>query len=91
MSTTTLSPYHAAGVVNTWLKDLGVDKKLPPQMFYNYTKKAYIKSQLVEGKVKIERDDLRDWFDNKYVPKNHPTKVEATEQDTEKDYSNTRG
>lgn len=75
MSTTTLSPYQAAGVVNTWLKDLEIEKKLPPQMFYTYTKKAYIKSELVGGKVKVSREDLRDWFDNKYIPKNHPDKV----------------
>lgn len=93
MSTSTLSPYQAAGVVNVWLKDLGLDKKLPPQMFYTYANKGYIESVKVENKIKIERDSLRAWFDNKYVPKNHPDKVEALEQaiETEKDYSNARG
>jgi hypothetical protein len=81
MTTTTLSPYQSAGVVNTWLKDLGLEKKLPPQMFYTYTNKGYIKSEKVEGKTKVTREDLRDWFDNKYIPKNHPDKVVKSEVD----------
>lgn len=90
MSATTLSPYQAAGVVNVWLQELDIAKKLPPQMFYTYTNKGYIESVKVENKIKIERDALRDWFDNKYIPKNHPNKVEVTTQDAEKDYSNSR-
>lgn len=33
-----LTPYAAAKVVNALLAEAGVDKQLPPQMFYNYTK-----------------------------------------------------
>jgi hypothetical protein len=66
------TPYSAAKVVNQWLADAGVDKVLPPQMFYNYTiarvrkgKAPFIKTD-VNGKISSE--DLKVWFD-KYLAK----------------------
>jgi hypothetical protein len=95
---TTVTPYEAARVVNGWLKERGVTKELPQQMFYNYTQakvnrgeKPMIPSNVDEdNKVHIEREALKDWFDNKYFPKNWAPKLAAakaaadTEQDTPK-------
>ena len=64
-STTTLSPYRCAKIVNALLKDMGVEKVLPPQMFYTYVKKGYITSQ-PDGTVTLE--DLQTWFE-KYSAK----------------------
>lgn len=65
-----VSPYACAKIVNEWLKEDGVEKKLPPQMFYQYTsdKKGYIKTVLTdEGKKCVDTDDLRSWYDEKYM------------------------
>lgn len=67
-NTALLSPYQAAKLVNEQLTELGIDKVLPPQMFYTYTKKGYIKSVEVDDKRKIDPQDLADWFTN-YVEK----------------------
>lgn len=61
---TTVSPYKAAQIVNALLAEAGVEKTLPPQMFYTYTKKGYIPS--TDGKVSLE--DLQVWFE-KYLAK----------------------
>lgn len=61
----TLSPYACAKIVNEELKNLGVEKTLPPQMFYTYVKKGYIKS--TDKKVSLV--DLQVWF-AAYVHKN---------------------
>lgn len=60
------SPYKAAKVVNEWLLEDGVEKVLPPQMFYNYTtarvnkgKDPLIKTD--DGKT-INETDLREWY-----------------------------
>lgn len=68
--TKTYSPYKATKLVNGWIADLGVEKTLPPQMLYTYVNKAYIKSVEVDGKKVVTEEQLRDWFDNKYAPKN---------------------
>lgn len=62
MSNTTYTPYKAAGVVNKQLAEDGFDKKLPPQMFYTYTKKGYIPSFEVNGKRLINEIDLMVWY-----------------------------
>jgi hypothetical protein len=59
------TPYKAAKVVNAQLKDLGIEKVLPPQMFYTYVAKGFIPST---DKM-ISEEDLRDWF-LKYYNKN---------------------
>lgn len=58
------SPYRCAQIVNALLASEGIDKVLPPQMFYTYVKKGYILS--VEGKVSA--DTLTAWY-NKYAQK----------------------
>jgi len=66
----TYSPYQCAKAVNEMFAESGVDKTLPPQMFYTYTKKGYIKSFTDEaGKQKVTHQDLADWF-VKYCTKN---------------------
>jgi len=78
-----LSPYQCAKVVNAQLKDLGIEKVLPPQMFYTYTSptKNYIASVTVDGKRKVSRDVLAAWFVS-YVNKlQGKVTVTVTEQD----------
>lgn len=70
MTNTTYSPYKAASKINETLKLEGFDKKLPPQMFYTYTKKGYIASFKDEkGKVVIDEIELMKWY-NSYKKKN---------------------
>jgi len=59
---TTMTPYAAAKIVNTKLADLGIAKKLPPQMLYTYVSKGYVKSTLVDGKPRVTEDQLAEWF-----------------------------
>lgn len=63
-NTTTLTPYGAAKIVNALLAENGIEKVLPPQMFYTYVKKGYIPS--TDGK--ISPTDLATWCD-KYIAK----------------------
>lgn len=53
-----MSPYKAAKLVNKWLVDEGINKILPPQMFYTYVGKGYIKST----NRLVDESDLRDWY-----------------------------
>jgi len=66
-----LTPYAAAKIVNTLLAEAGVEKTLPPQMFYTYVKKGYIPS--TDGR--IDPKDLAVWAE-KYIAK-HTTPVTA--------------
>lgn len=70
MGNTTFSPYKATTVVNGWIAEAGVDKKLPPQMLYTYVNKGYIASTVVNGKKVVTVEALRTWFTEKYAPKN---------------------
>jgi hypothetical protein len=70
--TTSLSPYQAAKVVNAALEAAEVDKRIPPQMMYNYTtarlragKAPFIECN-AEGK--IEPEALETWL-AKYLVK----------------------
>jgi hypothetical protein len=78
MSTTTaVTPYAAAKFVNAKLAEAGIEKVLPPQMFYNYTtariragKNALIACVTDEaGKTMIEQAALETWLE-KYIAKN---------------------
>lgn len=67
-----MTPYAAAKVVNAALKEAGVEKTLPPQMFYNYTS-ARIRAGRApfiecneEGK--ITEEGLKKWM-GKYLAK----------------------
>ena len=59
-----MTMYAAAKTVNGWLKEDGVQKKLPPQMFYGYAKKGYIESfeSAETGKICTTESDLRTWY-----------------------------
>lgn len=71
MSEQTMTPYAAAKLVNAWIADKGVDKKVPPQMLYTYVGKGYIEAVVGEdGKKRTTETALRTWFDEKYAPKN---------------------
>lgn len=68
---TTYTPYQCAKVINEELANRNIDKVLPPQMFYTYTKKSYIKSSKNEqNKVVVKHSDLVEWF-VKYCAKNN--------------------
>jgi hypothetical protein len=80
---TNLTPYAAAKLVNAALIEAGIEKVLPPQMFYNYTtarvnkgKTPLIPTTEVDGKIFIADTDLAVWL-QKYVAKNSPATVEA--------------
>jgi hypothetical protein len=76
MTNKTFSPYACAKIVNIWLAEDGIPKKLPPQMFYTYVKKAYIKSVSDEkGKILVTDEALKTWYD-KYTKKAELAKVE---------------
>lgn len=65
----TYSPYQCAKVVNAQLQEQGIEKVLPPQMFYTYTKKEYIKSFTdSNNKVRVRHEDLVQWY-TKYIDK----------------------
>lgn len=60
------TPYAAAKRVNEELKKAGVDKVIPPQMMYNYTKarfnagkKPFIEFSLENG---IDEKDFERWL-----------------------------
>jgi uncharacterized protein YbjT (DUF2867 family) len=73
---TSVSPYKAAGIVNALLLAEGIEKVLPPQMFYNYTT-ARIRAdkaplipvvEVAEGKYEISLEGLGEWA-TKYIAK----------------------
>jgi len=58
-----LSPYACAKVINPELEALGLPT-LPPQMFYQYVSKGYIKSFIAaDGKRKVSELELAKWFE----------------------------
>ena len=69
LANTFFTPYQCATVVNSWFAEKQIDRELPPQMFYTYTKKGYIASYEVEGKKLVALEDLQKWF-VAYVHKN---------------------
>ena len=60
------TPYTACKVVNEALKKMGVDKVLPPQMFYTYADKGMLNNEA--GTRRVTGKQLQDWFD-KYASK----------------------
>ena len=75
MSKQLFTPYAAARVVNAALAEAGVEKTLPPQMFYNYTtariragKAPLIEAVEKDGKVMIAEEALGAWL-TKYLAK----------------------
>ena len=64
----TYSPYEMCKAVNNVLRVCGIEKVLPPQMFYIYTSadKTYIATIAVDGKRRVERDIAIAWCE-KYI------------------------
>lgn len=67
-----MSPYAAAKFVNTQLEEAGLEKRIPPQMMYNYTtarvnagKKPLIEFSLEKG---VDQKSLEAWT-KKYIAK----------------------
>jgi hypothetical protein len=76
-----VTPYAAAKIVNAALLEAGVDRQLPPQMFYNYTtarvskgKAPLIPTVEVDGKVQVSVDGLTGWL-QKYITKAQTTAI----------------
>ena len=72
----TMTPYAAAKIANAELVEAGIEKVLPPQMFYTYTKKGYIESTEVAGKRVVTRVQLDKWL------KGYIQKLQAKDTDT---------
>jgi len=68
-----LTPYQVAKIVNGLLEGLGIEKVLPPQMFYTYAKKGYLNG--IKESKRIKGTDAAKWFEG-YVVKF----VEVTEE-----------
>ena len=65
--------YQSAILVNNWLLEKRIEKVIPTQMIYNYTTARINKGlnpfiKMNEKTKRIRISDLRDWFDNKYIP-----------------------
>ena|SRR2546423_864950 len=60
------TPYQCAKLVNKWFEEKEIDKTLPPQMFYTYVNKGYIKSQPVDRGTRtfqmVSAENLATWF-----------------------------
>jgi hypothetical protein len=74
-TTTTVTPYAAANIVNAALEEAELDVRIPPQMMYNYTsarlrkgKNPFIKTTLVDNKPQVDVEDLARWTEA-YVAK----------------------
>lgn len=77
---TSVTPYKAAQIVNALLLADGIEKVLPPQMFYNYTtarvranKNSFI---ALDEDGKIVLTSLNEWY-TKYTTKLMAKNVEA--------------
>lgn len=65
----TFSAYAACKIVNIWLAGDGINKKLPPQMIYQYVSKGYIDHVVSEaGKKVVSEEALATWY-AKYTKK----------------------
>lgn len=59
---TSMTPYAAAKIANERIKEEGLEKVLPPQMFYTYVNKGYIASVVVDNKKRVTKDGLEKWL-----------------------------
>jgi hypothetical protein len=59
--------YQLTKMINTELEKYGI-KSIPPQMIYNYMKKKYIPTVVIDNQVVVNHDDGIE-FMNKYVQK----------------------
>ena len=80
-TTTTITPYQAAKMVNAALESANLSKRIPPQMMYNYTTARVNKGKApfiqVDEKGLVLVSSLNEWIE-KYVAKQVATvKVNA--------------
>jgi hypothetical protein len=68
----TYTPYQGHLLVNKLLSDEGIDKKIKPQMIYNYVRKGTIASVEIEGKKRVTKQSIIDWT-RKYIAKQNNT------------------
>lgn len=78
----TMTPYAAAKIANKVLEENGIEKTLPPQMLYTYTAKGYIKSETVNGKRRVTREQLDEWL-VKYVSKLLGNTIEESDENVD--------
>ena len=74
-TTTSVTPYAAAKLVNAALEKANLSKRIPPQMMYNYTtarvkagKATLIGTVIVDDKVYVTEQGLNEWL-AKYLAK----------------------
>lgn len=72
-----MTPYAGSKIVNEILKENGI-KEIPPQMVYNYSKKGYIVSGTLNGKIDITEENLMVWI-VKYLAKKGVEVITDTE------------
>jgi hypothetical protein len=84
--TTTLTGYRAAQLANEALASVGLDKTLPPQMFYNYTSARINKGKkpliACDENGHITQDGFSEWLQAyvlKAVEKSQTVSEEAVE------------
>jgi hypothetical protein len=57
------TPYQICKAANAILKARGIDKVLPPQMFYAYAKKGKFQcTNAPDGRKVVDRDSFESWF-----------------------------
>ncbi len=67
-STSHLTAYQCAQIVNAVLEEKGVDHRIPNQMMYNYAKQGLLRTYVHEGRKYIDQEDFARWLKS-YVSK----------------------
>lgn len=73
----TYSPYGMAAPVNAVLKAIGIEKELPPQMFYTYAKNGALDGK--KGSKSIDRKAAVKWTEG-YVTRRVAREAKRAEQ-----------
>ena len=85
-TTQTYTPYGVAKLLNDTFTANGIDRTVPPQMIYNYTKNGMIngtKYPKTAG-VTFDEDTVKAWI-IKYIEKNYKVTVSFETDTTEED------
>ena len=64
----TITSYKIAKIVNGVFEVHGIDKRIPPQMCYNYASKGMINK--VKGQKQFTKEDVSEWvtkYTNKHI------------------------
>jgi hypothetical protein len=75
-----ITPFYAAGVINTLLKEMQSDRKVTPQMMYTYHKKGTIASTIgPDNKKYFDGDAFKTWLDQYLAGGTTSTRIDVTE------------